>query len=136
MKGVAKREETNEKLKSRFWNGLHQWLRDITGYKYDKIDEFDELRKEMSLVEKEHEKKATHSMAITSEKEIDKNELQEIKGMIKQLTTKVNQLETGYQQRDNRQPSQSPTTSGSNMQQDNRQKKTRGGYKKQRGKQK
>ena len=127
VKGVAKREEANEKLKSRFWNGLHQWLRDITGYKYDKIEEFDELRKEIRLVEKEHEKKATHSMAITSDKDTDKNELQEIKGMIQQLTTKVNQLETGYQQRDNKQPSQSLTTSGSNMQQDNRQQ-NRGGY--------
>ena len=105
-KGVAKREEANEKLKSRFWNGLHQWLRDITGYKYDRIEEFDELRKEVRLVEKEHDKKATTSMAITTDKDSDKSELQEIKGMIHQLTTKVNQLESGYQQRDNKQPSQ------------------------------
>ena len=126
-KGVAKREEANEKLKSRFWNGLHQWLRDITGYKYDRIEEFDELRKEVRLVEKEHDKKATTSMAITTDKDSDRSELQEIKGMIHQLTTKVNQLESGYQQRDNKQPSQSASTPGDRIQQDKRQQQ-RGGY--------
>ena len=106
-KGVAKREEANEKLKSRFWNGLHQWLRDITGYKYDRIEEFDELRKGGQVSgERNMIKRQQPSMAITTDKDSDKSELQEIKGMIHQLTTKVNQLESGYQQRDNKQPSQ------------------------------
>ena len=127
-KGVAKKEDTNEKLKSRFWNGLHQWLRDITGYKYDSIADFDTLRKEIRLIEKEHEKQKTPSMAITPGKESEKSELEEIKGMIQQLTTKVNKLETG-QQRDSGQQSQQ---SGA-KQHDDRPQQRRGGYNNQRG---
>ena len=122
-KGVVKKEDANEKLKSRFWNGLHQWLRDITGYKYDSIADFDQLRKEIRLIEKEHDKKTTQSMALTSEKESGKSELDEIKGMIQQLTTKVNRLETGHQQRDFGQQEQPSSTRQQQEKQHNR-----GGY--------
>ena len=42
---LAKREEANEREKSRFLNGLHQWLRDIAGCKFYRIEEFDGLRR-------------------------------------------------------------------------------------------
>ncbi|KAK3082399.1 hypothetical protein FSP39_014224 [Pinctada imbricata] len=98
VKGVAKREESNEKLRSKFWNGLHQWLRDITGYKFDKISDFDTLRKEVRLVEKEHEtKKAQSNMAVSKDESTKSDDISELKGMIQQLTTKVNYLEKGQQ---------------------------------------
>ena len=93
IKGVAKREESNEKLRSKYWNGLHQWICDITGYKFDALIDFDELRKEIRLVEKEHDtKKAQTHMAVASESE-QSDDFKELKGMIQQLTTKVNALE-------------------------------------------
>ena len=42
MKGIVKADERNEKLRSRFWHGLNQWLKDITSYKYDTILDFDD----------------------------------------------------------------------------------------------
>lgn len=100
IKGVATKEDANEKLRSKFWNGLHQWIKDITGYKFDALTNFDELRKEIRLVEKEHEtKKAQSNMAVTSSEAEKGDEIKELKGMIQQLTTKVSAME---QQRTNR----------------------------------
>ena len=45
--------EVYKKMKSKYWNGLlHQWIKDLTGYKFDKITNFDELRTEIRLVVK------------------------------------------------------------------------------------
>lgn len=101
-KGVAKQEDANEKLKSRYWNGLQLWLKDITGYKYEQVQTFDDLRREIRLIEKDHEKKTTTtSMSLTAENDSSKSEMQELKGMIQQLTTKVTNLEKGNQRKDN-----------------------------------
>ncbi|KAK3085807.1 hypothetical protein FSP39_008905 [Pinctada imbricata] len=93
VKGVMSRSEANDKLRSRYWNGLHQWIQDVSGYKYDRLTEFDDLRKEVRLIEKEHvTKKAQVNMAIPASTE-QPSELQELKGMIQQLTAKVTHLE-------------------------------------------
>ena len=104
IKGVMNRYEANEKLKSRYWNGLHQWLKDISGYKYDQLTDFDELRKEVRLMEQEHSGKKTQSnMAVsTGGATGQSSDIQELKGMIQQLTTKVNQLEKGNQKGDDK----------------------------------
>ena len=119
-KGVARKEDANEKLRSRYWNGLHQWLKDITGYKFDKMNDFDELRREIRLIEKEHEKKSTPIMAIGAEKESEKSEMQELKGMLQQLTAKVNKLEGQQQHKDNGKQEQG-ASSNYNEQQHTRQ---------------
>ena len=119
-KGVARKDETNNKLRSKYWNGLHQWLKDITGYKFDQISDFDELRREIRLIEKEHDKKSTPSMAIAAGKETEKSELQELKGMLQQLTAKVTNLEKEHQNKDHSKQ-QSATSSNNRGQQDTRQ---------------
>lgn len=96
IKGVATQADANEKLRSKFWNGLHQWIKDITGYKFDALTNFDELRKEIRLVEKEHvTKRAQSNMAVTSSEPEKQDEIKELKGMIQQLTTKVSAIEQG-----------------------------------------
>ncbi|KAK3088231.1 hypothetical protein FSP39_016429 [Pinctada imbricata] len=100
VKGVATKQEENEKLRSKYWNGLHQLLRDITGYKYDTIKDFDELRREIKLIEKEHNMKRTQTnMAVTSDTQ-EGNEFQELKGMIQQLSVKVTMLKKDNQRND------------------------------------
>ena len=104
VKGVATRDEQNSKLRSRYYNGLQQWLRDITAYKYDAEEDFDKLRRDIRLVEKEHEvTKVQSKMAVTtsdSDKAEKKDEVCELKGMIQQLTAKVNTIEKGQQKHD------------------------------------
>ncbi|KAK3097682.1 hypothetical protein FSP39_012084 [Pinctada imbricata] len=98
-KGAMNRNDANEKLKSRFWNGLHQWLKDISGYKYDTISDFDDLRKEVLLMEKEHSSKKTNTNMVISATGAtgQSDEMKELKGMIQQLTAKVTKLERGNQ---------------------------------------
>lgn len=101
IKGVARKEESNEKLRSKYWNGLHQWIKDITGYKFDQILDFDELRKEIRLVEKEHDTiRKTHlKMAVTSTSTEREDDIKELKAMVQQLTTKVQELENPKRKR-------------------------------------
>ena len=127
IKGVAKREETNEKLRSKYWNGLHQWIRDITGYKFDALTDFDNLRKEIRLVEKEHDtKKAQTHMAVANESE-KSDDMKELKGMIQQLTTKVNALEQGDRKSQQNNNSSSKYTGPK----DRQQQRGRGNYRSQ-----
>ena len=104
VKGVATRDEQNSKLRSRYYNGLQQWIRDITAYKYDAEEDFDKLRRDIRLVEKEHEvTKVQSKMAVTtsdSDKAEKKDDISELKGMIQQLTAKVNTIEKGQQKHD------------------------------------
>ena len=102
-KGVATRAEQNDKLRSRYYNGLQQWLRDITAYKFDSVQDFDKLRRDVRLVEKEHEVTKTQSkMAVASTdsvKEQKTDEFNELKGMIQQLSAKVSDIEKGQQKK-------------------------------------
>ncbi|KAK3108457.1 hypothetical protein FSP39_008288 [Pinctada imbricata] len=94
---VATKEDQNSKVRARYWNGLHQWLRDITAYKFDSIMDFDELRREVRMIEKDHDvTKVQSKMAMAPSDPVQPekpDELKEIKGMIQQLTTKMNDME-------------------------------------------
>lgn len=96
IKGVATQADANEKLRSKFWNGLHQWIKYITGYKFDALTNFDELRKEIRLVEKEHvTNRAQSNMGVISSETDKQDEIKDLKGMIQQLTTRVSAIEQG-----------------------------------------
>ncbi|XP_056001618.1 uncharacterized protein LOC130048640 [Ostrea edulis] len=45
---------SDEMLKSKFWSGLRQELKDISGFKYEMIADFDKLRVELRKIEREH----------------------------------------------------------------------------------
>lgn len=89
--------EANEMLRSKFWNGLQQRLKDSSRHKYDSTSEFDQLRKEIRVIEKEHKiaddmeksskpsKAQTHMAAVTS----DGTTMQELQAMVCKLTTQV-----------------------------------------------
>lgn len=47
--------DVNEMLRSRFWNGLNQRLKDGSRHKFDTVADFDKLRKEIRAIEKEHQ---------------------------------------------------------------------------------
>ena len=97
-KGLVKKDDSDGKLQSRFWNGLQPWLKDITGYKFDSSVDFNELRREVRMIEKDHDKKSTHSMALTAGTEDKENsEMKELRGMISQLTSKVDSMQQQQQ---------------------------------------
>ena len=84
-------------LKNKFWTGLRQDFKDISGYLYDKCETFDELRKEIRLIEKEHpkeRKKVTPHMNVAASTSSSSEEIAELKAMIHKLSTKVDSLES------------------------------------------
>ena len=46
--------EADSMLRSRFWNGLSPRLKDSSRHKYDGVSNFDRLRREIRIIEKEH----------------------------------------------------------------------------------
>lgn len=53
--GCVPQENMNSMLRSRFWNGLHQRLKDGSRHKYDTLTDFDDLRKAIRAIEREHQ---------------------------------------------------------------------------------
>ncbi len=49
-------DKTNDMLRSMLWTGMRQELKDVSGYKFDSIKDFDKLRVEMRKLEQEHAK--------------------------------------------------------------------------------
>lgn len=82
-------------LRNMFWQGLKPSLKDISGYKFEKITDFDQLRVEIRKLEQDHlhpEANITQSpVSKTSNK--DSNDLKEVKTMIQSLSNTVQQLE-------------------------------------------
>lgn len=87
--------KVNEMLRNMFWQGLKPALKDISGYKFEKISDFDKLRVELRKLEQDHvstQENVTHcSFSVEQKPEI--SELKEMKSMIQSLTNTVQQLE-------------------------------------------
>lgn len=92
--------KVNEMLHNMFWQGLKPSLKDISGYKFEQVLDFDKLRVEVRKLEQDHlhtsaapkaESKAQCNL-VTEDKK-DNTEMREIKTMLQSLTSTVKQLE-------------------------------------------
>ena len=99
-KGLVPKADHRTKLRERYWSGLCQWLKDITGHKFDSIQDFEQLRREVRLIEKDHEKKSTPHMvmASSSDESLPNSDMAELKGIINQLATKVDGIQQQQEQ--------------------------------------
>jgi hypothetical protein len=87
-------------LKNMFYEGLRSELKDITGFLFDKIPNFDDLRHEVRIKEEEmnQRKKSRKTERIQA---VSANEdLQEIKAMIQNLNRDVSEMKTRVYTRD------------------------------------
>ena len=89
-------------LHSMLWTGLRQDLKDISGHKYDTIRDFNTLRVALRQIEKDHlpQKAKTNikpntakSATPPAETSSIKTDVEELKGMVQQLTHKVSSME-------------------------------------------
>lgn len=94
---------SEEMLRSKFWTGLRQDLKDATRHHYEAKMDFDHLRVEARRVEQERHtptetkpKKTAHTKVQQSNFASDslQNDMKELKGLVKGLTTKVDSLDT------------------------------------------
>ena len=83
-------------LHAMLWRGLRQELKDISGHKHDMIKDFNQLRVALRLLEKDHQPKKSkpNMVKIISERQ----DFEELKGMVQQLTTQVNEFKLHQQQ--------------------------------------
>ncbi|OWF54733.1 Paraneoplastic antigen-like protein 5 [Mizuhopecten yessoensis] len=88
-------KEINRMLRNVFYTGLRQEMKDITGHKYDAIDDYDKLLIAVRQVEKDHNRDkeipdktkqatGTSKMAATSP---ETNQIQQMYAVVNQLST-------------------------------------------------
>lgn len=58
-KGLVDQSKRNEMLRNKFWTGLKQSLKDISGHMYDTIGDFDKLRTVIRIIDNGHIEPAT-----------------------------------------------------------------------------
>ncbi|XP_033752164.1 uncharacterized protein LOC117335976 [Pecten maximus] len=87
-------EEQNGMLREMFWSGLVGHLKDTTGYLYETIKDFDQLRVAVRRVEKDKDKRREEGTKATPAKAAvdQKSQFDELKGMIHQLAGEVEKL--------------------------------------------
>ena len=102
-KNIVTHFKSAHMLHNMLWNGLKTELKEISGYKYESIDDFDELRVALRQIEKDHEeRKKTHkpnpSKAATSENITLESKIDEFTGIVQQLTTRFDRWERDKEQ--------------------------------------
>lgn len=88
-------DKVNEMLRNMFWQGLKPALKDISGYKFEKITDFDKLRVEIRKLEQDHlssEPNVPHC-SVSVDQKTENKDIKEMKSMIQSLTNTVQQLE-------------------------------------------
>ena len=90
----------NDMLRSKFWSGLVTPLKESSRHKFDVVQDFDQLRIQVRKIENESKtntepkdkpKKGQAKMASV-ELNNNKSELDELKGIVKSLSTKMNEF--------------------------------------------
>ena len=104
-KGLVQRKEVDGMLHSMLWTGLKTSLKDISGHKYDTIKDFDGLRVALRQIESDHlhmeaakpAKPNTSKSASGQETSLTNPDVEELKGLIHQLATRMDTYESGKQ---------------------------------------
>ena len=97
-KKVVDLKNVNDMLRNMFWQGLKPSLKDISGYKYEQVTDFNKLRVELRKLEQEHNYPTSGHEIKTSinpiiENKQEKSEMKEIKSMLLSLDSTVKELE-------------------------------------------
>lgn len=100
-RGLVKHGDTNDMLRSMLWTGMRQDFKDISGYKFEMIKDFDKLRVELRKIEQYHEGQSDTKTIKTESKDVlnpsestckKKTEMEEVKDMIKTMSTTVTNM--------------------------------------------
>ncbi|XP_033730826.1 uncharacterized protein LOC117320329 [Pecten maximus] len=82
--------QVTEMLRTKFWRGLKKSLRDVTGHKFDTIQDYDKLRiavRQIEQADASPEKPKPVKVAIPHNEDI-----KEMKALVKDLTTEMSKL--------------------------------------------
>lgn len=107
--GKVNPEDSEEIMRSKFWTGLHEQLKNSSRHKFDTVKSYDQLKIQIRAVEHElHATRAKDPMQQKSHKQTkgqvkaalataDSTDMQELKGMIQSLTSKVEAVDKELQ---------------------------------------
>jgi hypothetical protein len=99
--GLISHYDSNEMLRSEFWAGLRQDLKDTLGFKYEMVKDFDKLRVELRKIEREHklpakDTKRTTNMVCVPEshnaRQQQESEIAESKHLVKDMAIKMSHM--------------------------------------------
>lgn len=76
-KGIVPHTEVNSMLRSMLYTGVRQDLKDITGYKYDTIQSFNQLRVALRQIEREHQPMKSTTKPNTTKAALNSNPREE-----------------------------------------------------------
>lgn len=122
-KGEATLSDTDNILKSMFWNGMLQYLKNITGHLYESITNFDALRVAIRRVEQDYkqrtdeEKFLKKSTPAKSAVAAEASDIHKLTGMVNQLVSEVSDLKNQQREMHSRQQNQKPYVSATQSQQ-------------------
>lgn len=99
------RDVMNEMLRSRFWNGLTQKLKDVSRHKFDSVQDFDALRRELRAIEREYKvtqlqephTKFQVKMVSAAEGEHESSAFKRLEGLVTQLSSQVEVIQQQQQ---------------------------------------
>ena len=82
-------QDSNEMLCDMFWTGLRQSIKDISGYKFEHVKDFDKLRVEVRRIEQDHKANNSSSRLVTLKRaaETDDESTKEMKHLRKMMAT-------------------------------------------------
>lgn len=99
-RGLVNRKDIDGMLHSMLWTGLKSSLKDISGYKYDTVKDFDGLRVALRQIENDHchRELPKPTKPQTSKSAARPTEMDELKGMINQISTRLETYERKFDQ--------------------------------------
>ena len=114
-RGQVKGVDMAEMLRTRFWAGLKQSIKNVCGHIYESCTDFDKLRVSLRRIEQEYGlnpniesnkqkvkqvscKTAQNlgSLGYSDSSQADKSEISELKGLVNKLSSKIDHLEGSY----------------------------------------
>ncbi|XP_041369945.1 paraneoplastic antigen Ma3-like [Gigantopelta aegis] len=117
FKSNADQMNANHMLRTRFWGGLQQWIKDCSGHIFDKIQDFDRLRVELRRVEQNHmvsdfigtkqttKKPVPVKRSLLAPPPLSETEgIKKLEAMMYQLSSKFDKFETQLHDRSTRGP--------------------------------
>lgn len=105
-RGLVEHSVKNTMLHSMLWSGLRLELKDISGHKFDTIKSFDDLRIALRQIEQDHEERKASfhkpqpaKAATGTDPTLPTSQMDEFKGLIHQLTSRMDRWETKFKDR-------------------------------------
>lgn len=93
---------TDEMLRTKFWSGLRQELKDLSAYQFDKSTNFDDLRMALRKIEKSHVKQKptqnTNAVQLNTEVKMESNDMKTLIATVNKLSATVEEIVKEKQQ--------------------------------------